>query len=207
MEEAKRKTISELGRNEPPPDDCCPICFSSFFAPFQAPCGHWYCGGCIMEYWNHVAAFRPCKCPLCSRPITNLTPEPTLYQQQDDDAGIRETINNVRKYNCLFAGGFVLQLLQLPLFLKRLIQAMMDPDRPVAYLSRMRLLAVLFGALYTLSPFDFLPRFRYLDAIDLFDCSAIAISFSLYFVGLYSRRRRLRRLRQVAPIPPFEVDM
>lgn len=195
-------------RDGPPADDCCPICFGSFSAPCRGPCGHWYCGGCIMEYWNHVAAFRPCKCPMCSSPITKLTPEPTLSQQQDAD--IRDVLKNVRQYNCLFAGGacgFILQVLQLPLFVKRLLQAMMDPDRPVAYLSRLRLIAVFLGALYTLSPFDFLPRWRYLDAIDLFDCSAIALSFSLYFVGLYSRRRRLRHLRQLAPAPHFQVDM
>ncbi|XP_076933273.1 uncharacterized protein LOC143599122 [Bidens hawaiensis] len=149
---------------------------------------------------------------MCSRPITKLTPESTLYQQQQQqhDQGVRELLKNVKQYNCLFVGGasgFILQLLQLPLFVKRLIQAMMDPDRPVAYLTRLRLVAVLLGALYTLSPFDFLPRWRYLDAIDLFDCSAIALSFSFYFVGLYLRRRRLRRLRQLAPVPLFEVDM
>ncbi|GKF76775.1 hypothetical protein Tco_0229245, partial [Tanacetum coccineum] len=33
--------------------------------------------GCIIEYWNHVAAFHPCKFLMCSRPITKLTPEPT----------------------------------------------------------------------------------------------------------------------------------
>ncbi|XP_076881307.1 uncharacterized protein LOC143529380 [Bidens hawaiensis] len=202
----------ESGRQSPSPpaDDCCPICFGSFSAPFQGPCGHWYCGACILEYWNHVAAFKPCNCPMCSRPITKLTPQSTLYHHQHHDQGIRHIINNVNQYNCLFLGGprgFILQVLQLPLFVKRLIQAMMDPDRPVAYLSRLRLVAVLLGALYTLSPFDFLPRWRYLDAIDLFDCSAIALSFSLYFVGLYSRRRRLRRLRQLAPAPLFEVDM
>ncbi|KAF5803359.1 putative transcription factor C2H2 family [Helianthus annuus] len=208
---ASSSSVSE--RNGPPVDDCCPICFGSFSAPCRGPCGHWYCGGCIIEYWNHVAAFRPCKCPMCSRLITKLTPEATLYQQQhddNDDAGTRQILRSVRQYNCLFVGGacgFVLQVLQLPLFLKRLIQAMMDPDRPVAYLSRLRLVAVLLGALYTLSPFDFLPRWRYLDAIDLFDCSAIALSFGLYFVGLYSRRRRLRRLRQLDPASHFEVDM
>ncbi|KAL8208922.1 hypothetical protein R6Q57_008334 [Mikania cordata] len=205
-------TVSHTQRNwltvceGPPADDCCPICFGSFSAPFHGPCGHWYCGGCIMEYWNHVAAFRPCKCPMCSRPITKLTPDANLYQQQD--ASIHEILKSVRQYNCLFAGGafgFILQVLQLPLFVKRLLQAMMDPDRPVAYLSRLRLVAVLLGALYTLSPFDFLPRWRYIDAIDLFDCSVVALSFGMYFIGLYSRRRRLRRLRQTAP--QFRLDM
>ena len=60
-------------------------------------------GGCIMEYWNHVAAFHPCKCPMCSRPITKLTPEPSLSRQKDTE--IREVLNNVRQDNCLSAGG------------------------------------------------------------------------------------------------------
>ncbi|XP_071698177.1 uncharacterized protein [Rutidosis leptorrhynchoides] len=168
-------TNNLIVREGPPADDCCPICFGSFSAPCRGPCGHWYCGGCIMEYWNHVAAFHPCKCPMCSRPISKLTPESTLSYQQDP--GIREVLRNVKQYNCLFAGGAC------------------------------GFIMVFLGALYTLSPFDFLPRWRYLDAIDLFDCSAIALSFSLYFVGLYTRRRRLRHLRQLAPVPHFEVDM
>nr|KAJ0212206.1 hypothetical protein LSAT_V11C400208260 [Lactuca sativa]KAJ0213395.1 hypothetical protein LSAT_V11C400208280 [Lactuca sativa] len=54
-------------------------------------------GGCIMEYWKHVAAFQPCN------PIIKLTLEATLSQQQD--AGIHDVLKNVRQYNCLFAGG------------------------------------------------------------------------------------------------------
>lgn len=190
----------------PPMDDCCPICFGSFVAPCRAPCGHWYCGGCILEYWNHVAAFRPCKCPMCSRQITKLTPEPSLYQQENLE--VSAVLKNVQQYNRLFVGGiygFILKVLQFPLLMKKVLQAMMDPDRPAAYLGRLRLFALFLGTLYTLSPFDFLPTGRRVDAIDLFDYSAIALSFTLYLVGLYLRRRRLQNVRQLAAIQPGHV--
>lgn len=37
-EDARRNT------DNPPTDDCCPICFGGFVVPCRAPCGHWYCG-------------------------------------------------------------------------------------------------------------------------------------------------------------------
>lgn len=37
-EDARRNT------DNPPTDDCCPICFGGFVVPCKAPCGHWYCG-------------------------------------------------------------------------------------------------------------------------------------------------------------------
>ncbi|KAK3016333.1 hypothetical protein RJ639_007313, partial [Escallonia herrerae] len=186
----------------PPVDDCCPICFGSFNHPCRAPCGHWYCGGCILQYWNHVSAFQPCKCPMCSRQITKLTPEASLYCQQEVEVTL--VLKSVHTYNRLFVGGvygLMLKVLQLPLFIKRGFQGMMDPDRAPGYLQKLRLFAVKFielvvlGTLYTLGPFDFLPTGR-IDAIDFFDLSAISLSFILYVVGLYLRRRRRRQVRQ-----------
>ncbi|GJW91373.1 RING/U-box superfamily protein [Tanacetum coccineum] len=81
LNDDERNSLSVV-HDGPQVDDCYPICFGSFSVHFKGPCGHWYCGGCIMEYWNIVAAFRPCKCPMCSRPITKLMPKPMLQQNQ-----------------------------------------------------------------------------------------------------------------------------
>lgn len=187
-----------LRTEKPPTDDCCPICFGNFVIPCRGPCGHWYCGGCILQYWNYGAALQPCNCPMCSRKLTDLTPEASLYSQQD--AEVIEVLKKVRKYNRLFVGGtygLMLKVLGLPFYMKRVFNEMMNPDRPGAHLNKLRIFAMFIGLLYTLSPFDFL-RIGRQNVIDVFDYSAIALSSVLYLVGLYLRRRRFRHVREMA---------
>ncbi|XP_059313586.1 uncharacterized protein LOC132064575 isoform X1 [Lycium ferocissimum] len=187
-----------LRAEKPPTDDCCPICFANFVVPCRGPCGHWYCGGCILQYWNYGAALQPCNCPMCSRKLTDLTPESSLYSQQD--AEVIEVLKKVQKYNRLFVGGsygLMLKVLGLPFYMKRVFNEMMNPDRPGAHLNKLRIFAMFLGLLYTLSPFDFL-RIGRQNVIDVFDYSAIALSSVLYLVGLYLRRRRFRHVREMA---------
>ncbi|KAA8545509.1 hypothetical protein F0562_020293 [Nyssa sinensis] len=192
---------SERGIESPPVDDCCPICFDTFTVPCRAPCGHWYCAGCILQYWNHGAALQPCKCPMCSQQISRLTPETSLNLQQEEE--VTEVLKNVWKYNRLFVGGtygFVLKMLDFPLFIKRMFQAMMDTGRVDGYLYKARLFALFLGILYHLCGFRFLPAG--LNAIDFFDYSAIALVVTLYLVGLIRRRQRFQRVRQLAATEP-----
>ncbi|XP_015061103.1 uncharacterized protein LOC107007121 isoform X2 [Solanum pennellii] len=133
-----------LRTEKPPTDDCCPICFGNFVVPCRGPCGHWYCGGCILQYWNYGAALQPCNCPMCSRKLTNLTPEASLYSQQD--AEVIEVLKKVRKYNRLFIGGtygLMLKVLGLPFYMKRVFNEMMNPDRPGAHLNKLRIFAII----------------------------------------------------------------
>ncbi|XP_055816283.1 uncharacterized protein LOC129885854 isoform X2 [Solanum dulcamara] len=187
-----------LRTDKPPTDDCCPICFGNFVVPCRGPCGHWYCGGCILQYWNYGAALQPCNCPMCSSKLTDLAPEASLYGQQDAD--VIEVLKKVRKYNRLFVGGtygLMLKVLGLPFYMKRVFNEMLNPDRPGAHLNKLRIFAMFLGLLYTLSPFDFL-RIGRQNVIDVFDYSAIALSSVLYLVGLYLRRRRFRHVREMA---------
>lgn len=186
--------------DSPPTDDCCPICFGTFVVPCKAPCGHWYCGGCILQYWNYGAALQPCNCPMCTRKITSLTPQASLGQRQEDDT--TEILKNIRRYNRLFVGGrygLFLRLLELPLYMKRMFHDMMNPDRPGAHLNKLRIFAMILGLLYTFSPLDFL-RIGQQNVIDVFDYSAMALSLVLYVFGLYHRRRRLQRVREMAAV-------
>lgn len=57
-------------------------------------------GDCILQYWNHGAALKPCKCPMCSQPITRLIPEASFDHCQNV-----EVLQNVQKYNRIFVGG------------------------------------------------------------------------------------------------------
>ncbi|KAL6515185.1 hypothetical protein OROHE_018817 [Orobanche hederae] len=107
----------------PPDDDVCPICFGNFDVPCRAPCGHWYCGSCILQYWNFSAALRPCKC----------------------EAEISKVLRSVGDYNRLFGGGifgFMMRFLAIPLFIKRMFLEMLNADRPGVYLREMRVVAV-----------------------------------------------------------------
>ncbi|KAL8520933.1 hypothetical protein ACS0TY_011472 [Phlomoides rotata] len=182
---------------EPPTDDVCPICFGDFDVPCRAPCGHWYCGSCILQYWNFSAALQPCKCPMCSQRITRLIPEASLYHRHQ--AEITKVLRNVRDYNRLFVGGisgFMLKFLAIPLFMKRMFWEMLNPDRPGLHLQEMRAIALFLGILYSFIPLDFLQIGRR-NIIDVFDYSAFALSFILYLVGLYLRRRRERNIREL----------
>ncbi|ESQ53749.1 hypothetical protein EUTSA_v10026077mg [Eutrema salsugineum] len=135
----ERKTESET----PPEDDCCPICFSSFTVPCRGNCGHWYCGSCILQYWSYAAVSRPCKCPMCVRHITKLSPEASLQQCQEQE--VKEVLAKVRRYNRLFVGGltgFVQKVHELPLLMKRLVWHMMDPDANNLYFHEVRIFAV-----------------------------------------------------------------
>ncbi|CAN1278423.1 E3 ubiquitin-protein ligase RNF170 [Linum perenne] len=152
--------VDRKASTSPPVDDCCPICFGEFSVACKANCGHWYCGSCILQFWNYSAASRPCKCPMCSSSITNLTPEASLLDLQGHE--VTEVLKNVQRYNRLYIGGargLVQKLRESPLLIKRVVMRIMDPDGP-DYIHEARLLAVIqmiMTLIYVLCPFDFLP--------------------------------------------------
>ncbi|XP_074330641.1 uncharacterized protein LOC141667899 isoform X2 [Apium graveolens] len=98
-------------RESPPDDDVCAICFGDFSVPCRTNCGHWFCGSCIMQFWHYKATIKRCKCPICSRLISALTPEACLLGRQEKE--VLDVLQNVHRYNCLFQGGFsgLLQLI------------------------------------------------------------------------------------------------
>ncbi|CAN1278422.1 E3 ubiquitin-protein ligase RNF170 [Linum perenne] len=117
-------------------------------------------GNCILQLWNYSSASRPCKCPMCSSSITNLTPEASFFNQQDSQ--VLEVLQSVERYNRLYVGGalgLVQKLRESPLLIKRVVMRIMDPDGP-DYIHEARLLAVIqmiMTLIYVLCPFDFLP--------------------------------------------------
>ncbi|KAK8698952.1 hypothetical protein V6N13_115054 [Hibiscus sabdariffa] len=163
----------------PPDDDCCPICFGSFTVPCRSNCGHWYCGSCILQFWNYSSAPKPCKCPMCACKIINLMPEASLQQQQDQEV--------------------TQKLCQLPLFMKRMFLGLMDPDINATYIAEMRLFAMVLSIIYRAAPFDLLPTGG-VRIGRVFDFSAITLVLILRLVGIYRRRRLTQRVRQVAAI-------
>lgn len=185
----------------PPTDDVCPICFGNFAVPCRAPCGHWYCGSCILQYWNFSAALQPCKCPMCLQCITKLIPEASLYHTHRAETS--EVLRNVGDYNRLFVGGIsgiMLKFLAIPLYVKRIFREMLNSDRPGVYLHEMRIIALLLGILFSFAPFDFL-RIGRGNIINLFDYSASALSCIFYLVGLFLRWKRKRNIREMVDMP------
>uniref|UniRef100_A0A3Q2D1N9 Uncharacterized protein n=1 Tax=Cyprinodon variegatus TaxID=28743 RepID=A0A3Q2D1N9_CYPVA len=49
----------------------CSICLGEFNEPVSTPCGHNFCKGCIMKYWNSLVS-GPAQCPLCKKNKTCL---------------------------------------------------------------------------------------------------------------------------------------
>ncbi|XP_022562100.1 E3 ubiquitin-protein ligase RNF170-like isoform X2 [Brassica napus] len=207
VEEEQIQRDNGRERETPPEDDCCPICFSSFTVPCRGNCGHWYCGSCILQYWNYAAVSKPCKCPMCVRHITTLLPEASLQERQEQE--VKEVLAKIRRYNRLFVGGLTgfLQFKELPLLIKRMVWRMMDPDTNSMYFHEVRIFAMLMSTLYTAAEFSFIPT-ALLDAapfctggfriVTVFDYGAIAMILILRVVGLYRRRRLAQRVRHIA---------
>ncbi|XP_022746473.1 armadillo repeat-containing protein 6 [Durio zibethinus] len=197
-EERGRKVEESSGNKRlsesPPDDDCCPICFGSFTVPCRSNCGHWYCGSCILQFWNYSSTSKPCKCPMCACKIVNLMPEASLQQQQQDQE-VTEVLKSVQRYNLLFLGGargFVQKVLELPFFIKRMFQGLMDPDANDTYIAEMRLFAMVLSIIYRATRFDFIPTGG-LGIGRVFDFSAITLVLILRLVGIYRRRRLTQR--------------
>ncbi|KAH1030782.1 hypothetical protein J1N35_042956 [Gossypium stocksii] len=203
--EVKERNVEESRGNKrftetPPDDDCCPICFGSFTVPCRSNCGHWYCGSCILQFWNYSSASMPCKCPMCACKIVNLMPEASLQQQEDQE--VTQVLKSVQRYNLLFVGGtlgYIQKLRQLPFFMKKIFQGLMDPDANDTYIAEMRLFAMVLSIIYRATPFDFLPTGG-VGIGRVFDFAAITLVLILRLVGIYRRRRLMRRVRQVATV-------
>ncbi|CAD5329878.1 unnamed protein product [Arabidopsis thaliana] len=185
----ERKIESE----SPPEDDVCPICFGSFTVPCRGNCGN-----CILQYWNYAAISRPCKCPMCVRHITKLSPEPSLQERQEQE--VKEVLDKVRRYNRLFVGGltgFVQKVHELPFLVKRMVWHMMDTDVNNLYFHEVRIFAMFMSTLYTAAEFNFIPTggFR---IVTVFDYAAIAMILILRLVGIYRRRRLAQQVRHLA---------
>ncbi|XVE93320.1 hypothetical protein REPUB_Repub01dG0181700 [Reevesia pubescens] len=203
-EERGRKVEESRGSKRmsesPPDDDCCPICFDSFTVPCRSNCGHWYCGSCILRFWNYSSASKPCKCPMCTHKIVNLMPEASLQEQQDQE--VAEVLKSVQRYNLLFVGGargLVQKVRELPFFIKRMFQGLMDPDANDTYIAEMRLFAMVLSIIYRATPFDFIPTGGLVIGRVL-DFSAITIVLVLHLVGICRRRRLMQRVRRLAAV-------
>ncbi|XP_040942547.1 E3 ubiquitin-protein ligase RNF170 isoform X4 [Gossypium hirsutum] len=156
-------------------------------------------GSCILQFWNYSSASKPCGCPMCTCMIVNLMPEASL-EQQPQNQEVAEVLKSVRRYNLLFLGGacgFIQKVRELPFFIKRIFQGLMDPDTNDTYIAEIRLFAMLLSIIYRATPLDFIPTGG-IGIGRVFDCSAIILILILRLVGIYRRRRLMQRVRRLA---------
>ncbi|KAG9156324.1 hypothetical protein Leryth_009194 [Lithospermum erythrorhizon] len=178
------------GRNEdgkmerPPEDDCCPICFGDFALPCKTNCGHWFCAGCILQFWHYRAAFECCKCPICCQKIKKLAPEASLLVQEEGEAV--QALKNIQRYNRLYVGGvqgLILKAGSSPLLVKRVIQNLMDPGRFRVNYYTMRFIGLSLSSLYHTCGFHFIPAGA-LGVWRLFDLCAIFLVCMFFLIGI-----------------------
>ncbi|URE22053.1 RING finger protein [Musa troglodytarum] len=81
-------------------------------------------------------------------------------ERQEPEAS--RVLENIEKYNRNFGGGsssLIQRLRDLPFFIRRLLREMMDPQRSLPIVLRVRvILAMALTAIYVLSPVDIIPE-------------------------------------------------
>jgi RING finger protein 170 len=114
-----------------------------------------------MLVWRHGSTLRPCKCPLCRRPISLLVPSEETVRSRND-ATVSEVLHDVETYNRVFGGqssGLIQRMQDLPFLLRRLLREMMDPQRTLPLVIRARVyIALILSAIYIISPIDIIPE-------------------------------------------------
>ncbi|KAF8109928.1 hypothetical protein N665_0089s0047 [Sinapis alba] len=174
--------------NQAPENEVCSICHGNFSAPCQANCSHWFCGNCIMLVWRHGSTLRPCKCPLCRRPITLLVPSEDTSRARDDDTTASEVLRDVQTYNRVFGGqstALFQRIQDLPFLLRRLLREIMDPQRTLPLVIKARVyIALILSAIYIISPIDIIPE-AFFGIIGLLDDLIIALICFLHVAALY----------------------
>ncbi|XP_075500348.1 uncharacterized protein LOC142538934 [Primulina tabacum] len=186
--------------NMAPVDEVCPICFDKFNIPCRTNCGHWFCAGCVMQFWMYRSSIQQCKCPLCCCIINNLAPEMSQDGLPTDD--VVEVLKKVRRYNGLSTGGMqglFQKVLALPLLMNRIIRILIAPDGVRCIYYVMRLLGLLLAFLYEMGEYEFIATGGY-GIQRAFHVGASVLSGSLLFIGIAYRcvlRCRARRLAVV----------
>lgn len=183
--------VERYNGDGPPTDDVCPICLDLFSIPCRSNCKHWFCANCILQFWMYTSVIQPCKCPLCSLPITNLVLDMSQLVQPGED--VEEVIRNVKHYNRLFVGGLHAFFLAF--------RFLMDLEALTCVLYVMRFLGLLLTLFYGMKAFQFISIGAF-GIIKIFDVWADLLLASLFVYNMWQRwelrvlERRLADLQQ-----------
>ncbi|KAH7845795.1 hypothetical protein Vadar_006159 [Vaccinium darrowii] len=208
----------ERGKDKPPNDDLCPICFGNYNIACMTNCGHWFCANCLITFWSHSNKLRPCNCPICTQSIKKLTPMASLNLSTDNE--VVEALRKVQGYNRLFEAsirGFILRQRQLSVFswgilhkipwlLRMLYIGLWDHDNITHNFIIAKFMAMFVTLSYLYLGFNFLPVEGYVMTQFFFQLFTVLPVLLLAALSVYRRFVATGRLPGPTfdgPVPPL----
>mmetsp|Transcript_9925 Transcript_9925/g.13032 ORF Transcript_9925/g.13032 Transcript_9925/m.13032 type:complete len:247 (-) Transcript_9925:288-1028(-) len=194
-----RTTLNDTTNNhqEHLEDDTCPICLENYQWCCVTQCGHRFCTECIISYWKRGGG--TLLCPYCRTRVTLLIPE---FQINNLNSG---SFNNndpqyiakhaeLDSFNAMHghlqANSLIEQIYNAPVLLRALLTFyFQDPWTHGyiflrAFLSLRRILFLIIGFFYILSPFDLIPEAMF-GLFGLIDDIMVFLCLLLLFAGVY----------------------
>ena len=65
----------------------CPICLDTVRMGLMTPCGHSFCGDCILEVWRMSRTCNPISCPYCRQEVTSMKPYLSVEERNTVEPG------------------------------------------------------------------------------------------------------------------------
>jgi RING finger protein 170 len=178
----------------------CPICMSAVrMATETAPCGHAFCGECLMAYWDSRGRDLRLLCPIDRRPVHMLLPSFALRHLEGEteaegaEGGSRSRVaEGIEEYNFRFAGTTPGSWVSLGWSMAvRMVRGFGD----LRYVHMMYVVvSFVLVCLYLLLPFDLIPEgaMGVFFFLGLIDDVLLALILFLILGNLY--RASLQRL-------------
>lgn len=172
----------------------CPICLGDLEYSVDTNCGHFFCGNCIIAYWQHGSWLGAVACPVCRQQVTLLLVAFTAEENNNDSQEKQNILREINSYNRRFSGqprSIGEHLRDLPTLMRHFVGEFFSVGGLI-WMFRLRVL-VCFGAalLYFISPLDIIPEamfgiFGLLD--DLFILLLLAIYISIIYRQVVQNR-------------------
>lgn len=181
--------------SSPIPDGVCSICLEEISPAslvIETNCGHYFCGACILSYYNSrrsVIGQTDFRCPYCRSPINILLAAGGWWYsdnvQNAESGNIRRAILNFnRRQSSVISYTQILR--DSPFLLRRLYEQLQTNPRVVfSLLLNMRIISsILLTFIYTISPIDLIPElfFGFFGLID--DICVFIFAFT-FFLSMF----------------------
>jgi RING finger protein 170 len=166
--------------------DVCCICLNAITLEVASPCGHIFCGICIVDLWESKQR-QKLKCPLDRREISMLIRNFTVQQLSNPDPQTKRIIDAIRLYNLNFSSeprSLKQKLLDAPYLLRNFFNFIRTRNGWLFFVRN--ILGCLYIALlfiYILSPLDLIPD--YLPIVGWIDDFLVIFYVLLYISILY----------------------
>ncbi|XP_033736908.1 E3 ubiquitin-protein ligase RNF170-like [Pecten maximus] len=176
----------------------CPICLGDLEYGVDTNCGHYFCGNCIIAYWQHGSWLGAVACPVCRQQVTLLLVAFTTEENNNNSQEKQNILDEINSYNRRFSGqprSIGEHLRDLPTLMRHFVGEFFSVGGLI-WMFRLRVI-VCFGAalVYFISPLDIIPEamfgiFGLLD--DLFILLLLAIYISIIYRQVVQNRAGAR---------------